>query len=396
MHLSKISLALRQWGAGAGFSPLDLFSSGEQGAWYDPSDINNYMGPELIVNGTFDSNTDGWTPIDATASVVGGKCVVTNTSNTWGLVTTELQVTVGDIYALSIYFDTTSGYGAAVAIPGLFEDGISAGQTITYSATVVADTNPLTLYIGNADEVVGHNISFDNVSIRRIGEATMFQDNAGTTPVTADGQPVGKILDKSGRGNHASQATAASRPLYKTDGTYHWLQFDGVDDSLSTAAINFTSTSQMSVFSGSLYTNNSMSVAVELNNMNSGESFGLFTPETATTIQFGIHGSGGYELEVITGSFANSKFVLSSLANRVAVSGNLIAMRMDGVPAGTTTRADPITEAFGNYPLYVGGRENTSLYLNGNIYSLIVRGALSTADEITATETWVNSKTGAY
>lgn len=197
MHLSKISLALRQWGAGAGFSPLDLFSSGEQGAWYDPSDINNYMGPELIVNGTFDSNTDGWIPIEATASVVGGKCVVTNTSNTWGFVTTELQVTVGDTYALSIYFDTTSGYDAAVGIPGLLEDYISAGQTITYSATVVADTNPLTLIIGNADEVVGHNISFDNVSIRRIGEATMFQDAAGTTPVTADGQPVGLILDKS-------------------------------------------------------------------------------------------------------------------------------------------------------------------------------------------------------
>lgn len=43
---------------------------------------------------------------------------------------------------------------------------------------------------------------------------TLFQDSAGTTPVTAAGQPVGKVLDKSGRGNHATQATAASRPTY--------------------------------------------------------------------------------------------------------------------------------------------------------------------------------------
>lgn len=43
--------------------------------------------------------------------------------------------------------------------------------------------------------------------------STMFQDSAGTIPVTAVEQPVGKILDKSGRGNHASQATAASRPV---------------------------------------------------------------------------------------------------------------------------------------------------------------------------------------
>ena len=43
--------------------------------------------------------------------------------------------------------------------------------------------------------------------------STMFQDSAGTTPVTAVEQPVGLIRDKSGRGNHASQSTADSRPV---------------------------------------------------------------------------------------------------------------------------------------------------------------------------------------
>ena len=42
---------------------------------------------------------------------------------------------------------------------------------------------------------------------------TMFQDSAGTTPVTAVEQPVGSILDKSGRNNHASQSTPASCPV---------------------------------------------------------------------------------------------------------------------------------------------------------------------------------------
>jgi len=42
--------------------------------------------------------------------------------------------------------------------------------------------------------------------------STLFQDAAGTTPVTALGQPVGLIRDKSGRGNHATQTTSASRP----------------------------------------------------------------------------------------------------------------------------------------------------------------------------------------
>jgi hypothetical protein len=43
--------------------------------------------------------------------------------------------------------------------------------------------------------------------------STLFQDAAGTTPVTAVEQPVGLMLDKSGRGNHASQATTTARPL---------------------------------------------------------------------------------------------------------------------------------------------------------------------------------------
>ena len=45
--------------------------------------------------------------------------------------------------------------------------------------------------------------------------STMFQDSAGTTPVTAIEQPVGRILDKSGRGNHASQSTTTSRPILR-------------------------------------------------------------------------------------------------------------------------------------------------------------------------------------
>jgi hypothetical protein len=46
---------------------------------------------------------------------------------------------------------------------------------------------------------------------------TLFQDTAGTTPVTAPGDTVALMLDKSGRGNHATQATAAARPTYSIE-----------------------------------------------------------------------------------------------------------------------------------------------------------------------------------
>ena len=41
--------------------------------------------------------------------------------------------------------------------------------------------------------------------------ASLSQDSAGTLPYTALEQPVGRVLDRSGRGNHASQVTSTAR-----------------------------------------------------------------------------------------------------------------------------------------------------------------------------------------
>ena len=63
--------------------------------------------------------------------------------------------------------------------------------------------------------------------------ASLFADSAGTVPASLDG-PVGRIVDRSGRGNHAVQAIAAARPLLRADsGGRRYLEFDGVDDRLS-------------------------------------------------------------------------------------------------------------------------------------------------------------------
>jgi hypothetical protein len=61
--------------------------------------------------------------------------------------------------------------------------------------------------------------------------STLFQDSAGTTPVTTAGQPVGLMLDNSGNGNHAVQATAAARPTYQTGPARATL--DKVDDRMT-------------------------------------------------------------------------------------------------------------------------------------------------------------------
>jgi len=60
---------------------------------------------------------------------------------------------------------------------------------------------------------------------------TLFQVSDGTTPVTVATDPIGYFGDKSGNGNHATQATAAARPTYETSPDR--ITLDKVDDRLS-------------------------------------------------------------------------------------------------------------------------------------------------------------------
>ena len=59
---------------------------------------------------------------------------------------------------------------------------------------------------------------------------TLFQDSSGTIAVTADGQPVGLVLDNSGNNNNATQSISASRPTYNVNPER--LTLDKVDDSI--------------------------------------------------------------------------------------------------------------------------------------------------------------------
>lgn len=66
--------------------------------------------------------------------------------------------------------------------------------------------------------------------------STLFQDVAMTMPVTASGQAVAAMKDKSGHGYHLTQATASKRPIYTTSGGLYWLESDGVDDAMGVAS----------------------------------------------------------------------------------------------------------------------------------------------------------------
>lgn len=66
-----------------------------------------------------------------------------------------------------------------------------------------------------------------------------FQDSSFASPVTADAQDLAGWRDRSGSGNHATQATAAKKPRWRSAGAIYTAlpvaDFAGTDDLLETA-----------------------------------------------------------------------------------------------------------------------------------------------------------------
>lgn len=224
--------------------------------------------------------------------------------------------------------------------------------------------------------------------------STMFQDSAGATPVTAAGQPVGLLRDKSGRGNHAIQATAGSKPILRSAGNLWYLEFDGVDDFLVTTSVNFTATDKMSVFTGlRKLSDASVSIVVELSKDSNTQdgAFFLAAPVGGSTANIAFRSNGTIKPSssiVKVDTLTNA--VVSALSD---ISAPSLAMRVNGWIGPTIATTQGIGN-YGNYPLYIGRRGGTSLPFTGYLYGLIIRGALTDAAGITNTEKYLAAKSG--
>jgi hypothetical protein len=223
-------------------------------------------------------------------------------------------------------------------------------------------------------------------------KGTLFQDSAGTTPVTASGQPVGKMLDKSGNGNHATQATSSKRPTYTEGGGLSWLAFDGVDDAMATGAIDFTGTDKVSIFTGTQKDDNSTRMVAELSFTfvgNNGAFFMLTSSTYGSTARGNAGPSGNQRADTNTVSGANTS-VITALSD---IPADSTIIRRNGVQEGEST-GDKGGGNFGNYVLNIGARDGSSLLLKGKLYGLIITGKLASAGEIASTEAYMASKTG--
>jgi hypothetical protein len=227
---------------------------------------------------------------------------------------------------------------------------------------------------------------------------TLFQDSAGTTPVTAAGQPVGRMLDKSGRGNHATQSTEVSRPTYQVDSNGRpFLLFDGINDGMVTPTIT-PDIDKVQVFAG-LRKLSDLAVGIVVESSTSANV-------TSGSFYFGAPALVAANYSFLTGGTSDATVIYTNASvaapttNVVTAVGDISAdvarLRVNGTQVATLS----VNQGTGNYlayPLYIGRRGGTALSFNGRIYSLIVRfGPNMTTGQITTAERWVNSKTGAY
>jgi hypothetical protein len=209
-----------------------------------------------------------------------------------------------------------------------------------------------------------------------------------------------------------SQATGLIGPTYQrvvdaatydTAGFLPYLEFNGLSWSMSTGSIDFTATDKMTVWAGyriSAGTGSQQLAELTANGYTTNGGFAVGQGPNAGTSGFGFlmnNGAGiAGETAAITvpySSVISYQFdsALSGLANEAKLRRNQVAQTY-----ASTTGTDSGTGNFANAPLYLGARLGTSVYINGWLTSLIVRGAQSTQSQIEATESWVNGKTGAY
>jgi hypothetical protein len=181
-----------------------------------------------------------------------------------------------------------------------------------------------------------------------------------------------------------------------------YLFFDGGSDFMATGNIDFTATDKMTVWAGVRKNSDAVVQHVAELSINSGNNAGSFallaSDYAAGAAAYALNLFGSQRAHRTASPFAApiSNVITGTLDIAEATREAEIGIRIDGVVPTITGggNLNAGTGNFGTYPLYIGSRAGTSVFFNGNLFGLVVRGAASTTAQITATEAWLAPKTG--
>jgi hypothetical protein len=118
-------------------------------------------------------------------------------------------------------------------------------------------------------------------------------------------------------------------------------------------------------------------------------------PDVPAQQDYGFYIRGTSQIDAPANGFPAPDTAVLTMLSDIGAASDDVRARRNGTQVGTSGAASAGTGNFLAYPLYIGMRNGSTLPLNGQIFSLIVRfGANLTADQINSTEAWVGGKVG--
>jgi hypothetical protein len=224
--------------------------------------------------------------------------------------------------------------------------------------------------------------------------STVFQDSGGTTP-GANGQPIGKILDQSGRGNHFVQTTTTSRPV-ATSG----MQADGIDDFLvSSANVDMSASDKLVLCMSVQKARTAAEAYYELSTQWSNSAnlgvHALFQDNGASQ-QFycASRGSAAFSSSqiaaVTSGAPAPGTYVVTAIHD---IAGSSSILRINGAQVGSSAFSQG-TGNFGSFLAYMFSRAGTSFFAQATIGRVFIRGGTIAAADLANVERWVGAAVG--
>lgn len=213
----------------------------------------------------------------------------------------------------------------------------------------------------------GGNLAFNPIQLIVPGDVatwldndltSFFSDTARTTPAVADGG-IGAWADKTGQGHHYIQATGASQPALKLEGSFYGAEFDGTADLLTcatggitTGAITIVAVVKQTSGSGDVWGNKNGNNGYRCG-MNSAGNDGVMMVGNGTAFTSATVALAASTLGVIAGRYSGTS--LTAALNNVA-----------GTPATATLVAGAAAAAMGRAQDFAGA------FFAGRIYSLFV------------------------
>lgn len=400
------------------WTPAALFASGEQGAWYDPSDLS-----------TMFQDSAGATPVTAVEQPVGRILDLSGRGNHATQVTAANKPTLSARFNMLRFSEAlddaawTKSSATVTANTGASPGGPTTADEITYSGAgsvhqsttgfpIAAQPYTFSVWL-RADTPTTIDLDYNGASSggnNTLGTTpcnvtTEWQRFTHTKTTVADNGLFAMIKGTSttveawgAQVEPGSAATDYQRVSSATDydsvGFPHYLKFDGTDDMLATGAIDLTATDKLTLFAGAhKLSDAAVAILCETSasfGANSG-TFAVFAPGGAGVDNYTFPNRGTVTLNnSYTGLAAGNAYVLAGTGD---ISGDAVTFRANGV-ANTPSSGDMGTGNYGNHALHIGRRLAGTQPYNGRVYSLIVRGAASTPEEIADAEAYVAAKTG--